>query len=136
MTEVPSALSTVTSITGGRARRARYNIRDSGEPPPPRPGQTMFEVVPDNATLRRWGRSHGFEVKDRGKVPRAVIEDFHKWNNFTVRVISLQAPGDTQARQYFQVRQGSYIRKETTKWWRVENELGGELFALLKKVKT
>jgi hypothetical protein len=140
MTEVPATLSTATSTAGGRARpkRARHNI--PGEKgsviPPARPGQVMFRLFPSNETLRVWGRRRGFKVKDRGPVPKEVRDDWHRWNAWSVRVISLQAPGDTQAREYYQVMQGKYIRKQTTKWWQVENELGDDLFPLLKKVKT
>jgi hypothetical protein len=31
---------------------------------------------PDTGTVRAWARAHGYDVKDRGRVPAAVIDAF------------------------------------------------------------
>ena len=33
---------------------------------------------PDSATLRRWGQANGYPVKDRGRVPAAVVAAYHQ----------------------------------------------------------
>lgn len=139
---VPSALSTVTSITGGRGqRRARYKIPGAraNTPPVVIPGEKVFRVSPDSpkgrAAVRAWARRNGREVKDYGKIPVNVRDAFMEANDiWTVRVISCMPPGADQFYEFFEVKQGSYVRKRTTKWWEVLKILGDELFPLLKEV--
>jgi hypothetical protein len=136
----PEPTDVVWSVTNThkakRQRRARTNIitPDAQVVPPPAKGQILFRLFPDNATLRRWGRRHGFKVKNSGPIPKEVREDFHRWNAWSVRIISLQRPGDTEPRGYFKLMQGKYERATTTKWWRMENVMGEELFAMLREV--
>jgi hypothetical protein len=136
-----AAYGPVTGLDGARARRqarARSNITGfrAETVPPPRPGEVVFRLVEDNATLRAWGRKHGFDVSGRGPVKDEVRDHFRKWNAWTVRVVSVQAPGDTQARQYFKVMQGQYLRRMTDDVFYVKRVLGDDLFPLLKEVKS
>lgn len=136
-----ATLGAVTEISAARAkrgRRARSNITGvrAETVPPPRPGETVFALEPDAETLRAWGRRHGFTVSAKGPVKKEVREHFRKWNAWTVRVVSVQRPGDTKARQYFKVMQGPYVRRMTRDLYYVQRELGDELFPLLKEVKT
>lgn len=140
MTEVPSTLSTATT-TGGRARparRARYNVpgQRAGIIPPAREGEIVFQLFPDSETLRVWGRKHHFKVKDRGPVSKKVRDHFNRWNAWSVRIVSVQPPGADEPSAYFKVMQGPYEIKATTKWWEVQNILGDDLYALLRRVKT
>jgi hypothetical protein len=130
----------VTGISGARARRqkrARSNITGvrAETVPPPRTGETVFRLVPDTETLRAWGRKHGFAVSASGPVRKEVRDHFSKWNAWSVRIVSVQVDGDTQARQFFKVMQGPYVRKMTRDLFYVKRELGEELFPLLKEVK-
>ena len=141
MTEVPSALNTVTSQPGGRVRpshRARYNVpgQSAGIIPPAHEGEIVFQLYPDNETLRVWGRKHHFKVKDRGPVSRKVRDHFNRYNAWSVRVVVIQPPGADKPSAYFKVMQGPYERGLTTKWWKVENIMGEDLFPLLRQVKT
>lgn len=131
---------TVTEISAGRAtrqKRARSNIPVRAETvPPPRQGETVFRLEPDAETLRAWGRKHGFSVSAHGPVKKEVRDHFARWNAWTVRIVSIQRPGDTQARQFFKLMQGPYVRRMTQDVWYVRRDLGDELFPLLKEVKT
>src|SRR2546423_11384328 len=111
-----AASGTVTGLAGaraGRQRRARSSAPGVRAEivPPPRSGEVVFRLVADNATLRVWGRRHGFGVSGRGPVRKEVRDHFRKWNAWTVRIVSVQAPGDTETRQYFKVMQGPYLRR-------------------------
>lgn len=119
-----------------RVRRARSVVPGvrAERVPPAAAGERVFRVVPDNAFLRRWGRSHGHRVSGYGKIPAAVRESFDRQNSWTVRIISLLKSGDTEPRQYYQVMQGPYIRKLTVDPFYVKRELGDDLFSMLKEV--
>lgn len=123
-------------VRPAQQRRARSNVPGVRAETLPAiiPGEKIFRVVPDNATLRSWGRRRGYRVAVHGKIPEAVRVAFAKENAWTVRVVSAMVPGDTQFRQFYQVRQGPYIRKMTTDPFYVKRELGDELFSLLKEV--
>lgn len=134
-------LGTVTGLDGARAqraRRARSNITGvrAETVPPPRPGEVVFHLVPDNATLRAWGKKYGFKVSGRGPVSKEIREHFSRWNAWTVRIVNIQRPGDTEARQFFKIMQGPYLRKMTRDLFYIRRELGDELFPLLQEVKT
>ena len=96
----------------------------------------MFQLFPDNETLRVWGRRYGFKVSDRGPVRKDVRDHFNKWNAWSVRIVSIQPPGADEPSAYFQVMQGPYERRLTTDPDMVKRELGADLYALLKQVKT
>jgi hypothetical protein len=53
---------------------------------------------------------------------------------WSVRVVSIQVPGDSQARQYFQVRHAGYLIRETRDVVYVRRVMGDELFAQLAEV--
>lgn len=140
MTDIPSALTTPTSDAGGRVRRrrARHNIpgRQAGILPPVHPGEIVFRLFPDNETLRVWGRKYGFKVADRGPVRKEVREHFDKFNAWSVYIVSLLVPGTTEPAAYYKVMQGPYERRLTVDVDMVKREMGPELFALLKQMKT
>jgi len=129
VTEIPSALNTATSEPGGRVRRrrARYNIpgQEAGIIPPAKEGEIVFQLFPDNETL-----------KDRGPVPKKVREHFNRFNAWSVRVVVIQPPGADEPSAYFKVMQGRYERRLTQQEYLVERDLGPELYALLRRVKT
>ena len=140
MTEIPSALNTATSEPGGRVRRRRprYNIRgqDAGIIPPAKEGEIVFQLFPDNETLRVWGRKYHFDVKDRGPVPKKVRDHFNRFNAWSVRIVVVRPPGAATIGSYYQVMQGRYERRLTQDPDMVKRELGPELYALLRQVKT
>jgi len=141
--KIPDTLSTLTPLPGRkdgrepRQRRARSNVPGlrANTLPAILPGEKIFRIVPDNATLRRWGRRNGYPVKSYGQIPRVVREEFAKQNAWTVRVVSVLVPGATEYSEFYQVRQGPYIRKQTTDPFYVRRTLGDELYASLKKVR-
>ena len=126
-----------------RQRRARTNVpgRRANIPEPVRPGETMFRIVPDNKTIRTWWRARGHEISDRGPVPVEVQDAFAKFlatngnAGWTVKVISLQPPGAAVASQFYQVRQGKTLVKQTADPFYVKREMGEELYDLLQLVK-
>jgi hypothetical protein len=136
MADTPGTVTAISAGAAKRATRARSNIHVRAETvPPPRPGETVFQLVPTPETLRAWGRKHGFIVSGHGPVKKEVRDHFMRWNAWTVRIVSIQRPGDTRARQYFKVMQGPYVRRMTRDVWYVRRDLGDELFPLLKEVK-
>lgn len=148
-TPVPDTLSVTIPIKkrndnwGPRQRRARANVpvRRANIPAPYRPGETMFRIVPDNKTMRTWWRNRGHQISDRGPVPDEVQDAFAKFlatdgnAGWTVKVVTLQPPGATVPSQFFQVRQGPYLRRETNDPFYVKREMGEELYDLLQLVK-
>ncbi len=153
---VPDTLSTITKLPerkpgewSPRTRRARSNIRGTraNTLPPVIPGEKIFRISPDSkvgrATLRKWARRNGYEVKGKGKIPAEVRDAFMAQNGiWTVRIISVMPPGATEFMQLFQVRQGSYVRNlkgasfYSDDPFYVKRLLGDELFPLLKQVVT
>lgn len=148
--KIPETLSNVQPLPAPkpgewqrRNRRARSNIPGAraNTLPPVIPGEKIFRIVPDAWTLRRWGRRNGFDVKDKGPVAKEVREGWEsemKQNgslSWTVRVISYVIPGRNgqpdRPAEFYQVRQGMYVRRTTTDWEMVKRELGAELHALL-----
>jgi hypothetical protein len=103
------------------------------------PGEKTWRIVPDNATIRTWGRGRGYRVSDHGRISRFIrseFAEFMKLNaSWTVKIVSIQPPGATQARAFFQVRQGSYLVKQTTDLFYVKRELGEEVYALLQETR-
>ena len=133
----PTALAARSDGREPRKRRARSNITGERANTLPAiiPGEKILKIVPDNVTLRAWGRRHGFTVKDRGKIPGGVRDAFMKVNGaWTVKIVSVMPPGDTEYRQFYQVRQGAYLRKMTRDPFYVRRELCDELYALLQEV--
>ncbi len=146
--QVPDTLSTITPLPASRPgqwdrrnRRPRPLVRGerANTLPAIKPGEKVFRVSPDSkagrATLRAWGRRHGYDVKPRGKVPAEVRAAFMEQNDiWTVTVVSALLPGAKDFSQHYHVRQGGYTRRRTIDPDMVRRELGAELFALLKEV--
>lgn len=126
-----------------RQRRARSNVpgRRANIPEPVRPGETMFRIVPDNKTIRKWWRGRGHKISDRGPIPGEVRDAFAQFlatngnAGWTVKVISLQPPGATVSSGFFQVRQGKTLMEQTTDEFYVKRAMGEELYDLLTLVK-
>lgn len=159
MSEIPETLANVTPLPPPqpgkwerRNRRARSNIpgRRANTLPPVLPGEKIWRISVDSdigrVTLRRWGRRHGYQVADKGKIPGQVRDAFMKQNAiWTVKEITRQytGPGGRQVTsRMYQVKQGQYLvtlhhgRTETTDPFYVKRVLGDELFPLLKRVET
>ena len=140
MTEIPSALSAATSEPGGRARprRARYNVpgQKAGIIPPAKEGEIVFQLFPDNDTLRAWGRRYHFKVKDHGPVSKKIREHFNRWNAWSVRIVVIQPPGADTPSAYFRVMQGQQERRLTQEDYLVKRDIGPDLFPFLRQVKT
>ena len=144
---VPDTLSTLTQLPvrkdgwDPRQRRPRSNIPGvrANTLPEVMPGEKVFRINPDSdvgrATLRRWGRRHGYTVKERGKIPAEVRAAFMKENDiWTVKIVSALLPGAAEPMQFFEVKQGSYVRKRTIDPFYVKRVLGDELYPLLQLV--
>lgn len=161
MADVPETLSQIIPLPepkpgqwSRRNRRARSNIpgrRANTLPPlpPPLPQEKIFRINPDSeigrATLRKWGRSRGYKIAGRGKIPARVREAFMKENNiWTVREFYLHSRGPGGKRyvsRNYQLRQGEYLvpllhgKPETIDPFYIKRALGDELFNLLQEVK-
>ena len=49
------------------------------EPTAPRPNRFVPKTTPDErAAIRRWARENGFELADRGMIPREVYEAYRR----------------------------------------------------------
>lgn len=145
---VPDTLSVTTPIKKRgedwepRQRRPRSNVgvKRANVPPPLKPGETMFRIVPDNKTIRTWWRNRGHELSGRGPIPGNVRDEFARFMatdgnaGWTVKVVSLRPPGAPGSSQFYQVRQGPFLRKETTDPFYVKREMGEELYDLLQLV--
>ncbi|SRR5260370_41811217 len=57
-----------------------------------------------------------------------------RYSGWTVKIVSLMSPGDTQHRQYLQLRNGPYLVKETIDPFYIRREMGDDLYAQLKEV--
>lgn len=140
MTEIPSALSPATSEPGGRARprRARYNVpgQRAGIIPPAKEGEIVFQLFPDDETLRVWGRKYHFKMRANRPVPKKVREHFNRFNAWSVRIVVIQPPGADEPSAYFRVMQGRYERRLTQQEYLVERDIGPDLYKLLRQVKT
>lgn len=142
---VPDTLSTTTPIKRRpdglepRQRRPRSNVRGprANTLPPVKRGQPVSRIVPDNKTIREWARRRKYDVSDRGKIPDKIREEFAEWlkvngnGAWNVTVVSLRPPGAKEYAQYFQVRQGSVLVKQTTDPFYVLRKLGPEVYPLL-----
>lgn len=56
-----------------RRRRGRNTTEGARAATTRRTGRTRGSKPPDPVAVRTWARAHGYEVKDRGRVPAAVI---------------------------------------------------------------
>lgn len=115
--------------------------------PPVIPAQKIFRISPDSpvgrATVRRWARRNGYDVKVHGKIPKAAVDAFmEKHGIWTVYVRRSLIPGAKNPIEFFQVKQGEFLRAlehgkaETIDPDKVRRVMGNELFAMLKQVKT
>lgn len=142
---VPDTLNTVTPVKRRndglepRQRRPRANVRGvrANTQPKARRGQPVSRIVPDSKTIREWARGRKYDVSDRGKIPDKIREEFTAWlkvdgnGAWNVKVVSVRPPGAKEYSQFFDVRQGSVLRKRTNDPYYVERIVGKEAYALL-----
>lgn len=62
--------------TGGRPRRAATTQTAAATSPKGRRRKTTA-AVDDTNVIREWARGEGIEVKDRGRIPAAVAEQYY-----------------------------------------------------------
>ncbi|MFC0673874.1 histone-like nucleoid-structuring protein Lsr2 [Brachybacterium hainanense] len=65
-------------LSGARRVPARA-LRERGEEPAPTDPSRRGRRDPEQLrAIRRWARSHGYEVGDRGRIPQTVEDAYHR----------------------------------------------------------
>lgn len=146
-------LATLTQLPapkpGEYTRRARSLLpgERANRLPAVIPAQLIFRISPDSphgrATIRKWGRRHGWKVKDRGPVPAGLVAAFMEEHGiWTVYIRRAWLPNGRGFSDFYQVKQGEFLRNlehgksETIDPDKIKRVMGRELFAMLKQVET